>query len=1284
MKSLHLELNLDTGKFTGRMKEAGRETERFERNVSGLNRELAKTDKAAKMTFGSLGAGVVVLGNLRSALENTRFFFTGLASAAVNASAEIEKTFHLLKGMSKASTSAGAIKEATGNLEYLMQKAREAPFSLQALTDGFVKMKAGGIDPLAGGFQSILDASAAFGANDEVLKRAFVAIQQMGGKGVVSMEELRQQLGEAIPTAINMMAEGLGVSYEQLVKQIESGKLRAGPALDAMFAKMKEVYGGKAIAMMQTYQGRVAELKSSLIELALAFTGMNIDGTVEEGSFYDTLKQSVVGITNAFRDPKFKESVASFGSSIATVASSLTTIVGLLGQVISFIPGLNNISFVMAAIAATIAMKLGGGIAAKVKAAFSDQESGLNKLIAKYKAREKAELDVLKADQSRASAAVKHSASRQAATEKEILGRQKIIAQIREEIVETQRLIAAQAGAASGRGAGGQFISRADRAAALNEQGRLTERLKNQQKELERNTVMLTNAQRENSKVSKALVADTLKLDSATSKATNGIRAMSRLSIVGGAALNGLRGLFAAMGGPWGLAIMGITAGVGILTTKMAEQRQAAADLTQRLEAKKQAYLESEAAANAARIETGNLTEEELAAATAAASLTGQQGLLADAYWRTAAAAKAAQLAMLEATAAEDEKDLNDAQKAYNRRLSQQEIRTRPAGSFGGPDGRQPMPAGLAEINRTVAVDSMADSKEAKELKTAQENAARSKQRYEAEKDKKLEDYVVTPTTTTSPLGDTKKTKEEVDEVAKALDNFRQRTTQIQEAMQGTATEAAKMAAHIGEGGKFENAAESVKKELMDAAVAMDRLLAAQKVAEHMEKMASEGADLARQGELLEAELAAVSARQSESSVASVKYRVQLEAAAKAAGVVLENIEETIDAMVKADARNRNIEKQIEVMGKVNDLVAEQRLAADEAWDDYISGAAASGRETKRLERQLNALYATLANDPAQLAIAQVAGAEAMQENARMVAANHMISMRKETESINIALSGLSQVKRDQIALDREAKIVWDELVAGTKAGTQERIEAEQQYANWKLAKEQEIRAKDPMTSMFLGWADVMGNMSQAFTGFTDQLLDGLLDGEMAFEDFAKSVVAQIAKIIIQAMIARMVLAAIGMNAPMQTTGPQILSMPQIPQLQELNTMLPSLVAHTGAIVGGQGNAGRTVSGSVFAGAMKYHTGGIAGLKPKEVPAILQEGEGVFTREQMAALAPVGAQAPNVRIEIINESGTPMDAQQSGGGPKFDGKEYIIGVVMDSLSKPGKMRDTMRGAMAGG
>jgi hypothetical protein len=67
-----------------------------------------------------------------------------------------------------------------------------------------------------------------------------------------------------------------------------------------------------------------------------------------------------------------------------------------------------------------------------------------------------------------------------------------------------------------------------------------------------------------------------------------------------------------------------------------------------------------------------------------------------------------------------------------------------------------------------------------------------------------------------------------------------------------------------------------------------------------------------------------------------------------------------------------------------------------------------------------------------------------------------------------------------------------------------------------------------------------------------------------------------------------------------------------------LNAMgVPVGTAHTGGVIGsGAGGGGsRSVSPAVFAGAARMHSGGIAGLRPDEVPTILQRGEEVLTAD---------------------------------------------------------------------
>ena len=75
-------------------------------------------------------------------------------------------------------------------------------------------------------------------------------------------------------------------------------------------------------------------------------------------------------------------------------------------------------------------------------------------------------------------------------------------------------------------------------------------------------------------------------------------------------------------------------------------------------------------------------------------------------------------------------------------------------------------------------------------------------------------------------------------------------------------------------------------------------------------------------------------------------------------------------------------------------------------------------------------------------------------------------------------------------------------------------------------------------------------------------------------------------------------------------------------------------VLHAGGMVGGAG-PGRMVPAMAFAGAPRMHGGGFAGLKPDEVPAILQRGEMVVPRGQASRYGQTQSGATNVNVTIM-------------------------------------------------
>lgn len=100
--------------------------------------------------------------------------------------------------------------------------------------------------------------------------------------------------------------------------------------------------------------------------------------------------------------------------------------------------------------------------------------------------------------------------------------------------------------------------------------------------------------------------------------------------------------------------------------------------------------------------------------------------------------------------------------------------------------------------------------------------------------------------------------------------------------------------------------------------------------------------------------------------------------------------------------------------------------------------------------------------------------------------------------------------------------------------------------------------------------------------------------------------------------------------------------------LEGLSPDALSYFYHDGGVAGAGGRAAR-MQASVFAGAKRYHSGGIGGLMPDEVPAILRKGEEVIRRDDPRHRANGGAGRP-VNVYVENHAGAQVRAEPTGNG----------------------------------
>ena len=130
--SIRVEIELDDGSFTTRMVHAGETVQQFQQHVHGTVASVSRLNESTGGLIGTVRDLTVTLGMARAAFENLKAVTTGWAGDIIKVNAEMEKLSFLLRGMSQA---ADPLKEAANQITFLRDAAKEAPFSLHALTD---------------------------------------------------------------------------------------------------------------------------------------------------------------------------------------------------------------------------------------------------------------------------------------------------------------------------------------------------------------------------------------------------------------------------------------------------------------------------------------------------------------------------------------------------------------------------------------------------------------------------------------------------------------------------------------------------------------------------------------------------------------------------------------------------------------------------------------------------------------------------------------------------------------------------------------------------------------------------------------------------------------------------------------------------------------------------------------------------------------------------------------------------------------------------------------------
>lgn len=167
-------------------------------------------------------------------------------------------------------TSAGTIGQARRDISDLREITDDLGVSLEAAVTPFAKFAAAASELSRSEtfevFEGFATALSATHASAEKVQGTFLALQQIVSKGKVNMQDLRRQLAEHIPGAMELARQAFGdgtASMEEFEDAVSSGAVEMIPWIKKFGQLMKENFGDAAARAAASLEGEMNRLNTA-------------------------------------------------------------------------------------------------------------------------------------------------------------------------------------------------------------------------------------------------------------------------------------------------------------------------------------------------------------------------------------------------------------------------------------------------------------------------------------------------------------------------------------------------------------------------------------------------------------------------------------------------------------------------------------------------------------------------------------------------------------------------------------------------------------------------------------------------------------------------------------------------------------------------------------------------------------------------------------------------------------------------------------------------------------
>ncbi|PNX49891.1 MAG: hypothetical protein BV457_00190 [Thermoplasmata archaeon M9B1D] len=230
-----------------------------------LDDSINKTGKSAK----KLNSTAKILKNSLKTLGiafGVRQIIT-FGKELINTSLELEALDNKLLA------SAGSAELAGQSYQFISDEAQRLGIDLRSAIDGFAGFSASALrsgltfEETKEIFSDVSDALVSLNLSATETSFVFRALQQVAGKGKVSLEEISGQLGDTLPGAVQLAIDSLGKSREEFFKLIKTGEIVSKDFLPTFAEEIRKSLGINVEEASQSARANFNRLNNSILLL---------------------------------------------------------------------------------------------------------------------------------------------------------------------------------------------------------------------------------------------------------------------------------------------------------------------------------------------------------------------------------------------------------------------------------------------------------------------------------------------------------------------------------------------------------------------------------------------------------------------------------------------------------------------------------------------------------------------------------------------------------------------------------------------------------------------------------------------------------------------------------------------------------------------------------------------------------------------------------------------------------------------------------------------------------